>query len=1069
MTSIPRIHVLLVEDYDAAARLSMSLLERSASDSYDIRLAHTLAEAIDAMVPLDVDVVLLDLNLPDSSGLETLLRFREHAPVVPVVVLSAAVDEDMALQCIRAGASEVLNKGVLSSAALLRALRFALLRGRVLDGQRLRTGLDYCLCRISTDGWLQPLDEASAEVYDRCFAGMPPEQARLTTLLGDEDARRVLELLHGMTEGNRREQMVLRAAQAAPFRSLLLTVARSGEDLHALIQPLMEELDALLDAQQTDYQYRSLIERSQDGVFIVVDGMFVFANTALEDILGFTHGTLTGMSYSSVVAPEDIPRVVENYQKRLAGDEVASEYVIRLMHREGYRIPVNLSAGRVEFRGNPAVMGTVKDISAQQRSMHYLMIQRRIAQEVQVVVDHEDLHTVVLNGLLRYEGIDIAALFEDHGQGVEVANWRGVSSALFGEDTGGRYADFWPIVASVDDMHVVAEDECRFVKEYAALCAEGVRSFALLRIPSKAEHKHWVLVASLTTARIDASLAQALGTTVSMVGGAFSRVETQEALRESEELYKALVEKSHDAIFIRVGQRIAFANERMEHLIGYTREELCTMNPFTLLHPGDRERVLAIAQARDNDPDTPTLYEARVVNRAGEMIFGEFASTVIRYQGSPATLTTVRDATERRKNEAQLRHSEELIQAAGFAASRFLRSGDWNAVILEVLEHFSAAAATDRVGLMRAEDEGSALVMVAQWPAAGMERATSHPFALRLEQKESTDPWWHRLCTGSLVIGGCTGQWMVEDETDALPPSEACVYIPVFEGDRWWGCLLFDTRDSGRSWLKAELDAMHVCGETLGAAIQRKAAEVQLLDSKERAERGDRIRQAFIANMSHEVRTPLNIILGYSSLLQDAVEESQREECEEFYSAIDSASNRLIRTVDSVLTMSRYQAGDIRPILMPVTLNKNLVDGMAKIRSDAELKGLHLALRNECETAVLLADPQLLNEILSHLLDNAVKFTREGSIEIHVSREDDELLVDVSDTGVGIAQENLDRIFEPYIQEDMGFTRAFEGVGLGLTLVRTFMDIQGGRITVASEKGKGTTFRLHFPPHMQLG
>ncbi len=1061
--------MLLVEDYDAAARLSMSLLERSASDSYDIRLAHTLEEAIEAMTPSDIDVVLLDLNLPDSSGLETVSRFREKAPSVPVVVLSAAVDEDMALHCIRAGASEVLNKGVLSSAALLRAIRFALLRGRVLDGQRLRTGLDYCLCRISTDGWLQPLDEASAEVYDRCFADMPPEQARLTTLLGEEDARRVLELLHGMTGGDRREQMVLRASKTAPFRSLLLTVARSGEDLHALIQPLMEELDALLDAQQTDYQYRSLIERSQDGVFIVVDGTFVFANTALEDILGCEHGTLKGMSYSSVVAPEDIPRVAENYQKRLAGDEVASEYVIRLMHRDGYRIPVNLSAGRVEFRGNPAVMGTVKDISAQQRSMHYLVIQRRIAQEVQVVVDHEELHTVVLNGLLRYEGIDIAALFEDHGQGVEVANWRGVSSTLFGEANRERFVDLWPVVASVDDVHVVAENECRFVKEYAALCAEGVRSFAVLRIPSKAEHRHWAFVGSLTMARIDVSLAQALGTTVSMLGGAFSRVVTQEALRESEELYKALVEKSHDAIFIRVDQRIAFANQRMEHLMGYTREELCTMNPFTLLHPGDRDRVLAIAMARGSDPDAPTLYEARVVNRAGDVTLGEFASTVIRYQGSAATLTTVRDVTERRKNEAQLRHSEELIQAAGFAASRFLRSGDWSVVIFEVLEHFGTAAAANRVGLMRAEDESAALVMVAQWPAAGMERDTSPPFPLRVERTESADPWWHRLGSGTVAIGGCTGQWIAEEDTDAVPPSKVCVYIPVFEGERWWGCLLFDTRDSGRNWLKAELDAMRVCGETLGAAIQRKAVEVQLLESKERAERGDHIRKAFIANMSHEVRTPLNIILGYSSLLQDSVEESRREECEEFYSAIDSASHRLIRTVDSVLTMSRYQAGDLRPILMPVTLEKNLADGLAKIRSDAELKGLQLVLRNECESAVLLADPQLLNEILGHLLDNAVKFTREGSIDIHVMRENDELLVDITDTGVGIAPENIDRIFEPYIQEDMGFTRAFEGVGLGLTLVRTFMDIQGGRITVASEKGKGTTFRLHFPPHMQLG
>jgi signal transduction histidine kinase/HAMP domain-containing protein len=221
------------------------------------------------------------------------------------------------------------------------------------------------------------------------------------------------------------------------------------------------------------------------------------------------------------------------------------------------------------------------------------------------------------------------------------------------------------------------------------------------------------------------------------------------------------------------------------------------------------------------------------------------------------------------------------------------------------------------------------------------------------------------------------------------------------------------------------------------------------------------IRRDFVANVSHELKTPLTAVSGYAeTLLDDSIEPAQRRR---FTETIRDNALRMQRIVDDLLDLSRIESGGWRPRIGPVDVVAVVRDVFSAAQGAAERAGL--ALRSEIarDATMVHADPTAFRQIVSNLVENAVRYTRQGSVTLRTRRAGAGVWVDVIDTGVGIAPEHLSRIFERFYRVDAGRSRVEGGTGLGLAIVRHLADAHGGRVESSSEVGRGTTISVFFP------
>lgn len=244
---------------------------------------------------------------------------------------------------------------------------------------------------------------------------------------------------------------------------------------------------------------------------------------------------------------------------------------------------------------------------------------------------------------------------------------------------------------------------------------------------------------------------------------------------------------------------------------------------------------------------------------------------------------------------------------------------------------------------------------------------------------------------------------------------------------------------------------------------EHKKQEEELIIAKNMAEKSDRLKTEFLAQMSHEIRTPINNILTFISLLKEEFENKLPEELQSSFHILDSSSKRLIRTIELILNMSRIQTGNFDTKFETIDLLEDILDDIVlEFYTRAKEKGLELSFNNNLKATLIHVDKFSFGQIFMNLLGNAIKYTQEGFIEINAYSKNKRIHVEVKDSGMGISQEFLPKLFEPFSQEESGYTRRFEGTGLGLSLVKRYAEINKAELSVESKVGKGTIFRVDF-------
>jgi PAS domain S-box-containing protein len=267
-------------------------------------------------------------------------------------------------------------------------------------------------------------------------------------------------------------------------------------------------------------------------------------------------------------------------------------------------------------------------------------------------------------------------------------------------------------------------------------------------------------------------------------------------------------------------------------------------------------------------------------------------------------------------------------------------------------------------------------------------------------------------------------------------------------------------------------------GEIIGAVVSfrdihlRMEAEEALRRAKEAAEVASQAKSAFLANMSHELRTPLNAIIGYSEILAEELHDDAQEAVIEDLGRIHSAGHQLLTLINDILDLSKIEAGKMA--LSPKNFDvADIVDEVVStIQPQAQKNGNTLRVICPPVMGTLYADRTKVRQVLLNLLSNAVKFTENGTVFLRVSRETaaagEQLHFDISDTGIGMSQEQVDKLFQDFTQADASTTRKYGGTGLGLAISRRFCRLMGGDISVTSKLGKGSTFIVTLPATLSV-
>jgi signal transduction histidine kinase len=254
----------------------------------------------------------------------------------------------------------------------------------------------------------------------------------------------------------------------------------------------------------------------------------------------------------------------------------------------------------------------------------------------------------------------------------------------------------------------------------------------------------------------------------------------------------------------------------------------------------------------------------------------------------------------------------------------------------------------------------------------------------------------------------------------------------------------------------------------------RKQAEIQLQQTNQELARATRLKDEFLANMSHELRTPLNTILGMNEGLQEEVFGKISDRQLKALQAIESSSSHLLELINDILDLSKIASGQIELDCAFTSINRLCQSSLTFIRQQAMQKRIQIHTKIQMNLPDLLVDERRIRQVLINLLNNAVKFTPAGgSITLEVSRlrsitsfqeeAKEYLKIEIIDTGIGIAAENIQKLFKPFFQIDSALNRQYEGTGLGLSLVKQMVELHGGKVDLTSELGVGSRFSIELP------
>jgi signal transduction histidine kinase len=299
-----------------------------------------------------------------------------------------------------------------------------------------------------------------------------------------------------------------------------------------------------------------------------------------------------------------------------------------------------------------------------------------------------------------------------------------------------------------------------------------------------------------------------------------------------------------------------------------------------------------------------------------------------------------------------------------------------------------------------------------------------------------------------------------ENELDAI---RATIIVPLKIEGKLTGILLVGEKLSGDIFDDQELEVLAVLANQVAISLENARLYEELSETNAELMQASRLKSQFLASMSHELRTPLNSIIGFSKVLLNRFDGELTERQETYIRSVHNSGAHLLQLINGILDFSRIEAGKLEMISEEVDLHELIDECIESSMPLARGKQMKVEKNVPLELPPLSGDRTKVKQILLNLLSNAIKFTGQGRVLVSVVPEPDAIRVSVADTGIGIREDDLARLFEPFQQLDNPVVRSAGGTGLGLAISKKFVELHGGRIWAESRENQGSTFHFTLP------
>ncbi len=1078
------LRVLIVEDSPEDAELIRYELNRAGFE-FRYCVVENKAAFLKALTEFKPQLVLSDYLLPAFNGREVLELVKARYPEIPVIVVTGSINEETAVDCVKAGAVDYVTKEHLGR--LVGAVRGALAtrenllaRKRQEELQQRHTRLLQTINMVAE--WLLAADQADesfATVLDKLADALEVDRAfiyrnetedgklvaiRVISRVRDKKWHssrrppRTIVYLQGLSRWRARlskKQIIAGSLSTFPGEEskqleswdvttiVVLPVFQSNKwwgflgfalrkeernweplELQALtmaadvLGSFLTRLETQRALQTSEQRIRHLLQSASDAIIGIDEKQRVSLwNRAATKLFGYTAEETLGKDlYSLIVPPEYLKQAKSGltiFYRKGTGPYLKKPVELQGLRKDGDKIPIELSIARIRHGTQWHALAIVRDISERKAA------EKEIRSYIERLEGLNETGALLVKTLNPREVAEIAVR-----RTAEMFNTP--YAVLFRYDSRGKV--LLPMAFSegykgiLDTMSlkpgqgfsgkVFKQRKGRILNR--SLSSDRTDQFpdspsepaSLMSVPLLGQNE---CLGVLTVSRpgereFTAEDLEFLTHMAQLVTAALFTARLHEEVERSAEDFRQLIETAVDPIItIDNTGKIILWNPAAEKLFGYSRQEII----------GRKIGVLFVHRHR----------------------YQQLMNNLRRFMriGYPAELESSGKATLRSKN------GEQLTVIHSVAPRRDPR-GHWRftMILKDITELIRAQQEIERLAYFPKENP----MPVVEIDCRTKEFTYINPAGEKLLEK----------------LG-----FSREDMALLLPPNYEEVLESALHGHEVNISAEVDVGQMTLLWtghLLKEPKLVHFYATDI---TEIKRAREELIKAKERAERSEEVKSLFLANMSHEIRTPLNSILGFTDLIHQSLADRIGPEEKEFFEIVRNSGLRLMRTVHAILDISQIEAGVFE--VKPVKLNlEHLIKVIMKEEQPAaEEKNLEMRFVCEVENPEIIADEYCITQSFSHLINNAVKYTPEGWVEIRISDDEDHYIVTIQDTGIGISQEYLGKLFEAFSQESSGYTKRFQGVGLGLALTKNYLDLNGVEIEVESQKAKGTTFTLLFP------
>ena len=595
----------------------------------------------------------------------------------------------------------------------------------------------------------------------------------------------------------------------------------------------------------------------------------------------------------------------------------------------------------------------------------------------------------------------------------------------------------------------------------------------------------------------DGSVDYIIGTGIDIT----ERRQVEYELRESEERFHRLSDATFEGIVINDKGKILDINQTFADMFGYEMSELIGISVLKLMAPEFRDLT-----SKNILSGFEQLYESVGLRKDGTTFPIEIRAKATKYHGQMVRVGAIRDVTERRQTEAQLTKQSAVLNAINKVFRETLMcetEEDVARTCLAVVEELTQS----KFGFIGEINPSGRFDTIALsnpgWDACRMPKSDA---VVLIRDMEIRGIWGRALKDEqSQIVNDPASHPDSVGTPEGHPQITSFLGVPLKHAGKTIGMIALANKESGYDL--TDQQGVETLSVAFVEALMRKRAELELQKAHDELEfrvqertrelemTGERLREAnkakseFLANMSHELRTPLNAIIGFSEVLRDGLcGELNQEQLEAIFD-IHASGEDLLQMINDILDLSKVEAGkfDFHIEMFPfddiLQSVENVFGNMIKKKkqsftvkvSDNFDTGFDTPSATQPETQpksptqskdlpFIYADKTRLKQIFYNLLSNAVKFTPEGgSITVTTSCDDNEFLFEVEDTGIGIREEDMDKLFKEFSQIDSSYSRQHEGTGLGLALTNKLVQMHEGNIWAESEYGKGSKFSFTIP------